>query len=213
VNQGGAIHWDDRTSWEPDLGTLLDNFTTEIQLTAGGMTLSGSTAVSVLVGARMRALGMPSDASYCRLTGSGAIFGAKWADYTVNGEGDYREGTLDLWRVEVGHPVAPGALIVAERSGSAAVLGIERLTPSELDTLVKGRYVIGQVRKALGRPPGITTIVSDEEIAGPIREMRAKGHRVTMPTVVAWAGTFTIAELRGYLRVTKRRWTEFLNTL
>lgn len=213
MNQGGAIEWDDRSLWEPDLGSLLDNFTTEIQLTAGGMTLSGSTAVSVLVGARMRALGMPIDASYCRLTGSGAIFGARWADYTVNGEGDYRAGDLDVWRIEVGHPAAPGALIVAEHSGSAAILGIEKLTPRQLDTLAKGRYVIGQVRKALGRPPGITTIVSDEEIAGPIREMRAKGHRVTMPTVVAWAGTFTMAELRGYLTVTKRTWREFLNTL
>lgn len=63
-----------------------------------------------------------------------------------------------------------------------------------------------------GRPPALTTITDDEEIRAPVREMREKKRRITMGTVVAWAGTFTMAELRGYLRVTGRTWSEFLHS-
>lgn len=65
-----------------------------------------------------------------------------------------------------------------------------------------------------GRRPGLTTITNDDEILGPMREMRAADQkRITQETLVAWAGTFTISELRGYLKVTGKDWQrDFLDT-
>jgi hypothetical protein len=67
---------------------------------------------------------------------------------------------------------------------------------------------------SIGRRPGLTTIEDDEEILGPMREMRAaKQKRITQEKLVAWAGTFTISELRGYLKVTGKDWRrDFLDT-
>ncbi len=64
-----------------------------------------------------------------------------------------------------------------------------------------------------GRPPGLTTIEDDETIKAPVRAMRRDGRRrITQSAVVAYAGTFTISELRGYLHVTGRIWREFLRS-
>jgi hypothetical protein len=62
-----------------------------------------------------------------------------------------------------------------------------------------------------GRPPAITSIADDEQLRAPIREMRRDRVRITQPTVAARSG-FTIAEIRGYLRVTRRTWTDFLHS-
>ena len=66
-------------------------------------------------------------------------------------------------------------------------------------------------RSRIGRPPGLTTIVNDEQLKVPILEMRHDRRRITQETL-AWAGTFTLSELRGYLRVTHRRWRDFLDS-
>lgn len=61
----------------------------------------------------------------------------------------------------------------------------------------------------LGRTPGSTTIQDDEQLRGPVREMRRDRIRVTRPALAARSG-FTEAEIRGYLDSTGRSFTEFI---
>ena len=81
------------------------------------------------------------------------------------------------------------------------------VTPAELANLA--RDLPGGSARDLGRRPGLTTITRDEQLRAPIREMRRGYVRVTIPATAA-RSAFTIAEIRGYLRVTKRTWSEFL---
>ncbi|CAN5234065.1 hypothetical protein BH24CHL7_BH24CHL7_14640 [soil metagenome] len=64
----------------------------------------------------------------------------------------------------------------------------------------------------VGRPAGMTTIVDDEDLKAPVREMR-RDHvrRITVPALASRAG-FTVADVRGYLKVTGRTLAEFLDT-
>jgi hypothetical protein len=63
-----------------------------------------------------------------------------------------------------------------------------------------------------GRPPGLTNIQSDDVLIAAVREMRIGRRRISMQTLAANAG-YTVADIRGYLRVTKRAWREFLNSI
>jgi hypothetical protein len=60
-----------------------------------------------------------------------------------------------------------------------------------------------------GRPPGTTTIVDDEQLREPIREMRRDRIRVTQEAAAARAG-LSRGEIRGYLKATNRSWRDFL---
>jgi hypothetical protein len=60
-----------------------------------------------------------------------------------------------------------------------------------------------------GRPPGVTAIVDDEQLRAPISEMRRDRRRITQATVAAYSG-FTLWEIRGYMKITNRKWSEFL---
>ena len=66
--------------------------------------------------------------------------------------------------------------------------------------------------KAGGRRPGVTNITHDEQLAAPVREMRRDRARITQPTLAARAGC-TVADIRGYLKVTGRTFAEFLDSI
>jgi len=202
---GEAIRFAD-DGWVPELAFMVDNFTTGIEWRAGGMTLTGSTSVPVSIGTRMLELGMPADVRYCKLTGSGALLGLRWAAYLVSGEGDYQDGRLDLWRIEVRHPEVPGASLIylVRPSETSAMLGIENATAKQIGLLEAGRYVIGQARRLpIGRPPGSTTITDDEQVCPVIRRMLTNYVRPTYKNLAVRTG-FSVAEIRGYLRATGR---------
>jgi len=55
----------------------------------------------------------------------------------------------------------------------------------------------------------LTTIAEDEQLQSVVRQMRRDKVRITQVTVSARSG-FTVAEIRGYMRVTHRTWSEFL---
>lgn len=63
----------------------------------------------------------------------------------------------------------------------------------------------------VGRPAGLTTVTNDEQLRQPIREMRRDHVRITTPAIAARSG-FTLAEVRGYLKVTNRTLAEFLRS-
>jgi hypothetical protein len=63
-----------------------------------------------------------------------------------------------------------------------------------------------------GRPPGITSIENDEQLAKPVREMLADKRRVSYRTLAGWSG-MSESTIRGYLRVTHRTLREFLTSL
>jgi hypothetical protein len=71
------------------------------------------------------------------------------------------------------------------------------------------RVILGVVYRQMGRGPG--AITSDEQISRVIAEMRAnRVKRITGPTIAAYSGTFTIHNLRYYLRKRGRRLRDFL---
>lgn len=84
--------------------------------------------------------------------------------------------------------------------------GAEPLTPESLRRTV--RRLTG---RAGGRPPELTTITDDEQLRVHVRAMRRDRVRITRESLAARSG-FTVAEVRGYLRVTGRSWAEFLSS-
>lgn len=63
-----------------------------------------------------------------------------------------------------------------------------------------------------GRPPGITSIENDEQLAKPVREMLADKRRISYRTLAGCSG-MSESTIRGYLRVTHRTLREFLTSL
>lgn len=68
-------------------------------------------------------------------------------------------------------------------------------------------------RPPIGRPPAIMNIESDEQVGQAVALTRSKHLRLTARNVGTWSETFTYANLRSYLRVTRRTWHELLDTL
>jgi hypothetical protein len=135
------------------------------------------------------------------------------AGYGVTARGRLAPGRVDLDTVTVTDQDTGAALTVAMAGGPVTASLPPDLAPRDLARLWRdGRYLAGWAGAQRGRPPGITTIQDDDEIRVVIAGMRTARRRVTMPAVAATSGTFTLAELRGYLRVTGRTWTEFLGT-
>jgi hypothetical protein len=104
------------------------------------------------------------------------------------------------------------AITAAERANNDALLRPEDPILADRDSSAGRSRVLRATRPyKFGRTPGLTTIANDDEILAPLREMRADGRRVTQATLIGWTCTFTLAELRGYLRVTGQSWRDFLD--
>ena len=127
-----------------------------------------------------------------------------------------------LVRIVVSHPSAEPARLQWEWDGSTrggiAVIGLEADPRPN-----RSWRVLSQVIPLLrdwewrrlgrtGRPPGQTTIQNDEQLRPSIAALRHDSRVVTVGHVAAHAG-FTVAEVRGYLRVTGRTWREFIGDL
>lgn len=124
---------------------------------------------------------------------------------------DQRSSDLVLARsrMQVTLTVADGRQLVAHFGPDASAPQIDADAPPDLrDAMVRACLA----RPPVGRPPGITTIESDEEIWQAIRDTRRAGRRFTERNVAAVGGTFTYANLRSYLNVTGRSWRELLDT-
>lgn len=118
-------------------------------------------------------------------------------------------GRLAGWRMSV--ETHDGRTLVADLPGADD----DRSAPLvELDA---SRELVDLLDRAwremsrMGRPPGLTTIIKDDQIREVVAAMRRDGVRVTQPAV-ATRGGWTIDELRGYLRVNRKRWQDFLHT-
>jgi hypothetical protein len=89
----------------------------------------------------------------------------------------------------------PGGRIAASLPAGLAQGGLTRLWRD-------GRYLAGWAG-TLGRPPGLTTIESDGQLADAVLAMRRDRIRIVQEKLAARAG-FTRAEVRGYLDKTSR---------
>jgi hypothetical protein len=91
------------------------------------------------------------------------------------------------------------ALEVARDLGDAAVGYVRELEAAERPL-------------KLGRPAGLTTIESDDELWAAMDAARRAERPLRMRNVAAISGTFSYSALRGYLAVTHRTWADILDT-
>jgi hypothetical protein len=97
-------------------------------------------------------------------------------------------------------------------AGVARGVGTARTPGQRVYEPATGREVTVRYRGATGRPPGLTSIEDDEQLCTTIREMRRDKVKRFYQTTVAARSGFTVAEIRGYLKVTNRTWAEFLRS-
>lgn len=88
------------------------------------------------------------------------------------------------------------------------------LSPTDVSQFWRdARYLSGLARAELGRPSGTGIIENDEQILRVVREVRRRTRRnPTQPQVAAASGSFSVHNLRYYLRRTGRTWGEILQT-
>ena len=111
-------------------------------------------------------------------------------------------------RYEIVLSTADGRRLVARFGNDVASPQADSDAPGDLRDALNRLW---SASPPIGRPPAITSIIEDEQLREPIREMRRGRVKTTQQNVAARSG-FTLAEIRGYLRVTRRSWTDFLRS-